>query len=121
MDIHEVENVKSGPSACPFIDVFCITVVPINVGHYPRNDLLSILKIWEGGLAIYGGIIGGFLAVLYNSVKYEKSLNAIEGVNDKAIKKCISTFPNLSKQPELAKKAMHVLQELKRLDIYKLA
>ncbi len=39
-----------------------------------RNDLLSILKIWEGGLAIYGGIIGGFLAVLYNSVKYEKSL-----------------------------------------------
>lgn len=54
-------------------------------------------------------------------VKYEKSLNAIEGVNDKAIKKCISTFPNLSKQPELAKKAMHVLQELKRLDIYKLA
>ncbi len=39
-----------------------------------RNDLLSILKIWEGGLAIYGGIIGGFLAVLYNSVKYERSL-----------------------------------------------
>lgn len=27
-----------------------------------RHDPVSIFKIWEGGLAIYGGIIGGFLA-----------------------------------------------------------
>lgn len=27
-----------------------------------RSDPVSILKIWQGGLAIYGGIIGGFLA-----------------------------------------------------------
>ncbi len=27
-------------------------------------DPLSILKIWNGGLAIYGGIIGGFLGVV---------------------------------------------------------
>lgn len=28
-----------------------------------RHDLLSILYIWEGGLAIYGGVIAGALAV----------------------------------------------------------
>lgn len=28
------------------------------------DDLLSILRIWEGGLAIYGGVIGGLLGVL---------------------------------------------------------
>lgn len=32
--------------------------------HY-KNDLLSIFKIWEGGLAIYGGIIGGLLAAYF--------------------------------------------------------
>ena len=28
-----------------------------------KNDLMSILRLWEGGLAIYGGIIGGALGV----------------------------------------------------------
>lgn len=27
-----------------------------------KNDLLSIFKIWKGGLAIYGGVLGGLLA-----------------------------------------------------------
>lgn len=27
-----------------------------------RDDPLRILRIWEGGLAIYGGVIGGFIA-----------------------------------------------------------
>lgn len=30
-----------------------------------KNDLLSIFRIWEGGLAIYGGIIGGILAAYF--------------------------------------------------------
>ncbi len=30
-----------------------------------KNDLLSIFKIWEGGLAIYGGIIGGIIAAYF--------------------------------------------------------
>ena len=30
-----------------------------------KDDLLSIFKIWEGGLAIYGGIIGGLLAAYF--------------------------------------------------------
>ena len=32
---------------------------------YYKNDLLSIFKIWEGGLAIYGGIIGGIIVVYF--------------------------------------------------------
>ena len=29
-----------------------------------KDDPLSILKVWEGGLAIYGGVIGGVIAAL---------------------------------------------------------
>ena len=29
-----------------------------------RNDFWSVFRIWEGGIAIYGGIIGGFIALL---------------------------------------------------------
>ncbi len=32
---------------------------------YYKNDLLSIFKIWEGGLAIYGGIIGGIITAYF--------------------------------------------------------
>ena len=32
--------------------------------HLFADDLLSILYIWQGGLAIYGGIIGGLIAIL---------------------------------------------------------
>lgn len=53
--------------------------------------------------------------------KYEKSLRSIEGVNNKDVKKCLSVFSNLSKQPKLAQKATLVLQEMKKMDIYKLA
>jgi len=39
-----------------------------------KNDLLSIFKIWEGGLAIYGGIIGGLIAIIHNAKKNYKSI-----------------------------------------------
>ena len=29
-----------------------------------KNDLISIFKIWEGGLAIHGGIIAGFITLI---------------------------------------------------------
>ncbi|MGE3063015.1 MAG: prolipoprotein diacylglyceryl transferase [bacterium] len=29
-----------------------------------KNDILAILKVWEGGMVFYGGFIGGFLAGL---------------------------------------------------------
>ncbi len=38
-----------------------------------KNDLLSIFNIREGGLAIYGGIIGGFLAMyVFSRVKKQR-------------------------------------------------
>ena len=30
-----------------------------------RNDLISVFRIWEGGLAIYGGIIAGLLIMFF--------------------------------------------------------
>lgn len=39
-----------------------------------RYDLLSIFKVWEGGLAIYGAIIAGLLVVVYYSKKKGKSI-----------------------------------------------
>ena len=37
-------------------------------------DLLSILEIWNGGLAIYGGIIAGLLTVIYFAKKHKQSI-----------------------------------------------
>ncbi len=39
-----------------------------------KYDLISILKIWEGGIAIYGAIIAGFLVIVYESKKHNKSI-----------------------------------------------
>ena len=39
-----------------------------------KYDLLSIFKIWEGGIAIYGAIIGGFIAIIYLAKKRNKSI-----------------------------------------------
>lgn len=41
-----------------------IYYVVFNFSEY-RDDLLSILMIWRGGLAIYGGVIAGLLYILY--------------------------------------------------------
>ena len=50
-----------------------IYYVIFNFPEYKYN-LLSIFKIWEGGIAIYGGIIGGLLAIIYKCKKKHKSL-----------------------------------------------
>jgi len=34
------------------------------------NDPISILKVWEGGLAIHGGLLGGFLTLVLYCRKY---------------------------------------------------
>lgn len=39
-----------------------------------KDNILSIFKIWEGGIAIYGAIIGGIVAILYYSSKYNESI-----------------------------------------------
>ena len=39
--------------------------------HYYSNNLSEILKVWNGGLAIHGGIIAGLLAVVAYVKKYK--------------------------------------------------
>lgn len=39
-----------------------------------QNDLLSIFKIWEGGIAIYGAIIGGLIAIIYLANKRKQNV-----------------------------------------------
>lgn len=39
-----------------------------------KNDLLSIFKIWEGGIAIYGAILAGLLVIIHYSKKYKQSI-----------------------------------------------
>ena len=42
--------------------------------HLYKNDLLSIFKIWEGGLAIHGGIIAGCVTLAIYCAKYKVKL-----------------------------------------------
>lgn len=44
--------------------------VIFNFSEY-KDSLISIFKIWEGGLAIHGGIIAGLLVILFYSKKYD--------------------------------------------------
>jgi len=47
--------------------------VIFNFENY-QDNLLDIFKIWEGGIAIYGAVIGGFIAILYYAKKCEQSV-----------------------------------------------
>lgn len=72
---------KSGQSADFYWDMAIITVIVGVVGarlYYVifswdsyKDNLLSILNLRQGGLAIYGGIIGGLLAIIAYT-KYKK-------------------------------------------------
>ena len=54
--------------------------VAFNFEQY-RDNLASIFYFWEGGLAIYGGIIGGALALfIVSRVKKQKMLKIIDFV-----------------------------------------
>ena len=59
-----------------FYTIICAVIgarlyyVAFNFSAY-QNDLLGILRIWEGGLAIHGGIIGGLLFIIYYTKKYK--------------------------------------------------
>lgn len=47
--------------------------VIFNFNSY-KNNLLSIFKIWEGGIAIYGAIIAGLLVIFYHTKKRNQSI-----------------------------------------------
>ena len=47
------------------VGIICARIYYVLVNwDYYRNDLSEIYKIWNGGLAIYGGIIGGIITIL---------------------------------------------------------
>ena len=50
--------------------------VLFNLDYY-LNNLNEIPAVWNGGLAIHGGIIGGLLTIIIYSLKYKKGLNDI--------------------------------------------
>lgn len=45
--------------------------VIFNFSYY-KNDFLSIFKIWEGGIAIYGAVIAGIITIYFYSRKKKK-------------------------------------------------
>jgi phosphatidylglycerol:prolipoprotein diacylglycerol transferase len=47
--------------------------VAFNWSNY-SNNLIDILRIWEGGLAIHGAIIFGFIFILFYTKKYKVKL-----------------------------------------------
>ena len=47
--------------------------VIFNFDQY-KDNLFSIFKIWEGGIAIYGAIIGGFISIVYLAKKRKQSI-----------------------------------------------
>ena len=63
---------------CFYLIIFCILGARIyycifNFNYYSKN-LIDIFKIWEGGLAIHGGIIGGIITIYFFTRKKEINL-----------------------------------------------
>ena len=61
-----------------YLVIFCILGARLyyclfNLNYYSKN-ILDIFKIWEGGLAIHGGIIAGILTIYFYSRKKEISI-----------------------------------------------
>lgn len=60
---------------CLYLVIFCIIGARLyyclfNLDYY-SSDLLEILKIWHGGLAIHGGIIAGIIVLIIYTKKYQ--------------------------------------------------
>jgi phosphatidylglycerol:prolipoprotein diacylglycerol transferase len=80
---------KFGLNEDDFIDMFLIAL-PVSIifarlffvvftWDMYKNDLLGIFRIWEGGLAIYGAIIGAVLSVfIYTRWKKTSMLNILD-------------------------------------------
>ena len=49
------------------------------------NDPIDIFKVWEGGLAIHGGIIAGLITVIVIFKKHKKSIDELLKMTDIAV------------------------------------
>ena len=58
-----------------FLGARCYYVL-FNLNYY-LNNLAEIPAIWNGGLAIHGGIIGGSITIVVYSLKHKKNRNEI--------------------------------------------
>ncbi len=56
---------------------YCLTYKDAAGVNPYLQDPVSILRIWEGGLAIYGGVIGGALGMLLSAWRKKTSLGAL--------------------------------------------
>lgn len=73
---------------CFYLVISCILGARIYYCLFYKNDIginpyfenpIDILKIWEGGLAIHGGIIAGFICILiYSKIKQLKLLELLD-------------------------------------------
>lgn len=63
--------------ALPVSIVFARLFFVVFTWNNYKNDLLGIFRIWEGGLAIYGAIIGALLSVYFYSRKKKIDMLAL--------------------------------------------
>lgn len=56
---------------------YCLTFKDWTGANPYLQDPVSILRIWEGGLAIYGGVIGGALGMVLTAWRKKLSLGAL--------------------------------------------
>lgn len=63
-NIEEEDLIDMFLVAIPFAVIFARLFFVVFTWDNFKNDLLGIFRIWEGGLAIYGGLIGAVGAVL---------------------------------------------------------
>ena len=53
----------------------------VGTGEYDYSSFIKVIAVWEGGLAIYGGIIGGCLGIviacLIKKIKWQRAFDMI--------------------------------------------
>ena len=88
--------------------------VLFNLEYYFKHPL-EIIAVWNGGLAIHGGIIGGALCLLYHCLKYKKSflrltdLLAPSVILGQAIGRWGNFFNSEAHGPEVSRKVLENL------------
>ena len=78
-----LKQAKKQKISLTFMNDYCFYLIPVSILgariyfvlfnlDYYSNNLLSVLKVWEGGLAIHGGIIAALLFTYIYTKKHEE-------------------------------------------------